>query len=95
MHYSSSSVTGGQKHTQVRVILPYYGWKICYFILGIQIFHHALGSTAGTDWLLGKASIMPKCPGNARFKLQIGNFPHGQEDLVYLYGLLFEVQYYP
>jgi hypothetical protein len=38
---------------------------------------------------------MPKHPGNSRFELQIGNVPHGREDLVHLYGLLFEVQYYP
>ncbi len=61
----------------MRAILPYYGWKICFFILGIQNFYHALGSAAGTDWLLGKASIMPKRPGNAGFELQIGNVPHG------------------
>jgi hypothetical protein len=82
----------------VRAILPCYGWKICFFIPSIQNFHHALGSTAGTDWpdrLLGKASIMPKCPGNAGFELQISNVPHGLKDLVYLYCLFLEVQYYP
>jgi hypothetical protein len=60
-------------------------------ILGIHNYHHVFGSAAGTDWLLDKTSIMSKRPGNARFELQFGNVPHGQEDLVYLYGLLFEV----
>ncbi len=54
-----------------------------------------LGSAAGTDWLLGEEGIMPKRPGNAGFELQIGDVHHGQEDLIYLYGLLFEVQYFP
>ncbi len=53
----------------MRAILPYNGWKICFIILGIQIFHHLLGSAAGTDWLLGKASFISKRPGNARFEL--------------------------
>ncbi len=50
-------------------------------MLGIQNSHPALGGTAGTGYLLGKASITHKCPGNARFELQIGNVPHGQEFL--------------
>ncbi len=53
-----------------------------------------LVSSVGTYWLLGRSGIMPKCPSNAGFELQIGNVPHGQEDLVYFYGLLFEAQYY-
>ncbi len=57
----------------MRAILPYYGWKICCFIPGIQNFHHTFGRAVGTDWLLGKASILPKRTGNARFELQIGN----------------------
>ncbi len=79
----------------MRAILPYYGWKICFFILGIQNFHHALCSATSTDWLLGEASIKLECPGNVWFELQIGNVPHGQEKLAYLYGLFLEVQYYP
>jgi hypothetical protein len=58
-------------------------------ILGIQDFYHAFCSAVGSDWLLGKASIMPKHPGNARFELQVGDVSYRQEDLVYLYGLLF------
>ncbi len=61
----------------MRAILPYYDWKICFFILSIQNFHHPLGGAGGTDWLLSEASVVPKCPGNARFELQIGNVPHG------------------
>ncbi len=38
---------------------------------------------------------MPGRPSNAGFELQIGDVPHGQEDLIYLYGLPFEVQNYP
>ncbi len=64
-------------------------------MLSIQNLHHALGNTAGTDLLLGEASIITKCPDNAGFELQIGNVPHGQEDLVCLYGLFLQVQYYP
>ncbi len=79
----------------MRAIFPYNGWKICLFILSIQHFPHALGSTEGTDWLLGEAGIMPKCPGNARFELQIGSVTHWQEDFVYLNCLLMEDQYYP
>jgi hypothetical protein len=51
----------------VRAILPYNDWKIRFFILGIKKLHLARGSAADIDWLLGKANIMPKCPGNARF----------------------------
>jgi hypothetical protein len=51
-----------------------------------------LGSAMCTYWLLSKASIVWKHPGNTRFELQIGDVPHGQVDLVYLDGLLFEVQ---
>jgi hypothetical protein len=45
-----------------------------------------LSLTVGAHWLLSEASILPECSGNTRFELQIGNVPHGQEDLVYLYG---------
>ena len=48
-----------------------------------------LGGGVGAHWVLGEASILPQCSGNARFELQIGNIPHGQEDYVYLYCLLF------
>ncbi len=61
----------------MRAILHYYGWKICFFILGIQSFHYALGSAMGTDWLLGMAGIMPKFLGNAGFEMLIGDVPHG------------------
>jgi hypothetical protein len=54
------------------------------------------GSAAGTQWFLSKASILPTSSNNTNFvELQIGNIPHGQEDLVYLYGILFEVYHYP
>jgi hypothetical protein len=54
-----------------------------------------LGSTVGTDWLLGKASIMPKCPGCARFELQIGDVYLTGKRIFYVYCLFLEVQYYP
>jgi hypothetical protein len=76
----------------VRATLPYYGRNIRFFILSIQYFPYSIGSAAGTYWLLRKASIMPKHPGNTSFELQINDVPHGQEDLVYLYGLLFKAQ---
>ncbi len=72
----------------MRAILPNYGWKICFLILSIQNFHPVLGGTACTDWLLGKAGVHPECPGNSRFELQIGNIPHGQEDLVSIFIVL-------
>ncbi len=68
---------------------------LAFLILSIQNFHHVLGSAECTDWLLGKVSIMPKCPGNVGFELQIGNAPHGKEELVYLYCHFLKVQYYP
>jgi hypothetical protein len=76
----------------VRAILPNYGWKICFPMLGIQNFDHALGGAGGTNWLLGKAGVFPECPGNSRFELQIDNVSRGWEDLVYFYCLLLEVQ---
>jgi hypothetical protein len=65
----------------VRAILPNYGWKICFFILSDQNFHHALGFAAGANWLLSKTGVFPECPGNPRFELQIGNIPHGKRIL--------------
>jgi hypothetical protein len=61
----------------VRAILTNNGWKICFLILSVQNFHHALGGTAGTDWLLGEAGVFTECPGIPRFELQIGDVPHG------------------
>ncbi len=34
-----------------------------------------------------------KCPGNARFELQIVDVPHGQEDVINGDGPFFEVQH--
>ncbi len=79
----------------MRAILLYYGWKICFLVLGIQNFHHALGSAAGGNWLSSKTGIFSECPGNPRFELQINDVPHGLEDFVYSYCLLLEVQFYP
>jgi hypothetical protein len=79
----------------VGAILPNNGWKVCFFVLSIQNFHHTLGSCAGTDWFLGLASIKPERSGYTWFELQPSNVPHGQEDLVYGYCLFFEIQYYP
>jgi hypothetical protein len=61
----------------VRAILPNNGWKICFLILSIQNFHHALGSAACADSLLSKTGIFSECPGDSRFELQINNVPHG------------------
>jgi hypothetical protein len=38
----------------VRSIIPSYSWKICFLILSVHNFHHALGGTAGANWLLSK-----------------------------------------
>jgi hypothetical protein len=79
----------------VRAILPDNGWKICFLVLSIQNFHHAIGSAACANWLLSKTGIFSECPDNPRFELQINNVPHGQEDLVYCYCLLLEIQFHP
>ncbi len=65
---------------QVRPIVLYNAWKICFIILRVQDFHDAFGSVTCALWLLGKAGIEFKCPGNARFELQIVDVPYGQED---------------
>jgi hypothetical protein len=53
------------------------GWEICFLILSIQYFHHALGSAACANWLLSKTGTFSECPGNPRFELQISNIPYG------------------
>ena len=66
-----------------------------FFVLCIQYFHYMLGSATGANWFLSMVQIVPKCSGNAQFELQICNISHGQENFVYLYGTLIEVQYNP
>ncbi len=51
------------------------------------------GGVPCTYWLLGKAGIKLKCPGNARLELQVVDIPHGQEDFINGDGLFFEVQH--
>jgi hypothetical protein len=65
----------------VRAILPNYGWNICFLILSVKNFHHALGGAAGANWLLSKAGVFPECPGNPRFELQIVVPGHGDLDI--------------
>jgi hypothetical protein len=48
-------------------IVFYNAWKVYFVILSIQYFHNALGGITCTCWLLGKARIKLKQPGNARF----------------------------
>ena len=79
----------------MRAILPYYGWKICFVIFGIQYFYYLLGSTVCASRFLSMVRVDSKCSGDALFELQIGNISHGQEDFVYLYGTFLEVQYNP
>ncbi len=57
----------------MRAIILNNGWKIYFLILGIQNFHHALGSAAGANWLLNITGIFSECPGNPRFELQIND----------------------
>ncbi len=71
----------------------YNAWKICFVILSLQDFHNAFGSVTCTCWLLGKAGIEFKCPGNARFELQIVDVSCGQEDFIDGCGPFFEVQH--
>jgi hypothetical protein len=70
----------------------YNAWKVCFVILSIQYFHNMLGGVTCNCWLLGKAGIKLKRPGNARFELQIVDIPHGQEDIINSDGPFFEVQ---
>ena len=49
----------------------------------------------GAYRFLSMVRVDSKCSGDALFELQIGDISHGQEDFVYLYGTLFEVQYDP
>ncbi len=69
-------------HAQARAIAFYNAWKVCFVIRGITC----------SCWLLGKAGIQLKHPGNARFELQIVDVPHGQEDFINGDGPFFEVQ---
>ena len=71
----------------------YNAWKICFVILSTQYFHDVLGGITCTCWLLGKARIKLKRPGNARFELQVVDIPHGQEDIINGDGLFFKVQH--
>ncbi len=41
-----------------------------------RYFHHLLGSTVSTYWLLSKASILPEHSGNTRCVLQVGHVHH-------------------
>jgi hypothetical protein len=54
-----------------------------------------LDFATGANWLLSKTGIFSECPGNPRFELQISDIPHGQEDFVYFYCPLLEVQFNP
>jgi hypothetical protein len=80
-------------HAQVRAIVLDNAWKVCFVLLSIQDFHYAFGCITCTYWLLGKARIKLKQPGNARFELQIVDVPHGQENFINGNGLFFEVQH--
>jgi hypothetical protein len=62
---------------QVHAIVLDNAWKVCFVMLSIQDFHNAFGGVTCTYWLLGKARIKPKHPGNARFELQVVDIPHG------------------
>ncbi len=62
-------------------------------IISIQNFHDAFGGITCTCWFLGNAGIELKCPGNARFELQVVDIPHGQEDIINGDGPFFEVQH--
>ncbi len=78
---------------QVHAIVFYNTWKICFIILSVQDFHNLFGGITCTLWLLGKAGIELKHPGNAMFELQIVDVPHGQEDIINGDGPFFEVQH--
>jgi hypothetical protein len=78
---------------QVHAIVFDNAWKVCFVILSIQDFHNVFGSVTCTYWLLGKARIVVKCPGNARFELQVVDVPHGQEDFINGDCLFFDVQH--
>ncbi len=80
-------------HAQVHAIVLDNTWKVCFVILTVQDFHHALGCVTCTFWFLGIARNQLQCPGNARFELQIVDVPHGQEDVINGDSLFFEVQY--
>jgi hypothetical protein len=80
-------------HAEVRAIVLYNAWKVCFVILSIQDFHKAFGGITCTCCFLGKAGIKHKRPGNARFELQVVDLPHGQKDFINGDGPLFEVQH--
>jgi hypothetical protein len=78
----------------VRAIVFCNAWKVCFVILSIQNFYGVYGGITCTCWfLLGKAGVESKCPGNARFELQVVDIPHGQEDIINGDGLFFKVQH--
>jgi hypothetical protein len=76
---------------QVHAIVLDNAWKVCFVVCRIQDFHNTFGGITCTYWLLGKAGIKLKHPGNARFELQVVDIPHGQEDFINGDGLFFEV----
>ncbi len=81
-------------HAQVRTIVLDNAWKVCFVIFSAPDYYHAFGCVACTLWFLCIARIKLKCPGNARFELQIVDVPHGQEDVINGDGLFFEVQHF-
>ena len=56
---------------QVSAIIFYNAWKVCFVILSIQYLHDVLGGITCTCWLLSKAGIKLKRPGNARFSCRL------------------------
>ncbi len=81
------------RRAEVRAIVFYNAWKVCFVILSVQDFHSAFGGITCTCLLLGKAGIKLKRPENARFELQVVDILHGQEGFINGDGSLFEVQH--
>jgi hypothetical protein len=77
----------------VHAIVLDNAWKVCFVILSIQDFHNAFGSITFTYWLLGKAGIVLKRPGNVSFELQVVDIPHGQVDFINGDGHFLEAQH--
>ncbi len=77
----------------MHTIVFHNAWKVCFVIHSILDFHNTFGGITCTCWLLGKAGIKLKRPGNARFELQVVDIPHGQEDLINGDGPFVEVQH--
>jgi hypothetical protein len=67
---------------QVHEIVLENAWKICFVTFSIQDFYHTFGCITCILWLLGGVRNKLKCPGNARFELQIVDVPHEQEDVI-------------